>query len=53
MTAFACARVEADGAAIAVRTLGAGPALVLLPGLAVPATISMRSPNTSPPWDIA
>jgi pimeloyl-ACP methyl ester carboxylesterase len=33
MTAFACARVEADGAAIAVRTLGAGPALVLLPGL--------------------
>jgi pimeloyl-ACP methyl ester carboxylesterase len=33
MTAFAYARVEADGAAIAVRTLGAGPALVLLPGL--------------------
>ena len=33
MTAFANARVAACGADIAVRTLGAGPTLVLLPGL--------------------
>jgi pimeloyl-ACP methyl ester carboxylesterase len=33
MTAFAYARVEADGADIAVRALGDGPTLLLLPGL--------------------
>ncbi len=33
MTAFADARVAAGGADIAVRTFGAGPTLVLLPGL--------------------
>ena len=33
MTAFANARVAVCGADIAVRTLGAGPTLVLLPGL--------------------
>ena len=33
MTAFAHARVAASGADIAVRTLGEGPTLLLLPGL--------------------